>query len=104
MGAPTPAFRPPSRRSAIRTALRSPHRRRSAARAAEPPCASRPDLRRSTVMSSKLKLLSATPLAALLLAGCDTLNQNNISPDPYFGEAAKYNAAAQTIDPDPVYA
>ncbi len=54
-------------------------------------------------MSSKLKLLSAAPLIALLLAGCDTLNQNNISPDPYFGEAAKYNAAVQTIDPDPIY-
>ena len=54
-------------------------------------------------MSSKLKLLSETPLAALLLVGCDTLNQNNLSPDPYFGEAAKYNAAVQVIDPDPVY-
>ena len=54
-------------------------------------------------MSSKLKLLSATPLAALLLVGCDTLNQNNLSPDPYFGEAAKYHAAVQVIDPDPVY-
>lgn len=49
------------------------------------------------------KLLSATPIAVLLLAGCDTINQNNISPDPAFGEAAKYNAAVQTIDPDPVY-
>ena len=55
-------------------------------------------------MSSKLKRLWAAPLTVLLLAGCDTLNQNNISPDPYFGEAAKYNAAVQTIDPDPVYA
>ncbi len=53
-------------------------------------------------MSSKL--LIAAPLAGLLLAGCDTLNQNNISPDPAFGEATKYNAAVQTIDPDPVYA
>ena len=49
------------------------------------------------------KLFSAAPLAVLLLAGCDTINQNNISPDPGFGEAAKYNAAVQTIDPDPVY-
>lgn len=49
------------------------------------------------------KLLIATPLALLLLAGCDTINQNNISPDPGFGEATKYNAAVQTIDPDPVY-
>lgn len=50
------------------------------------------------------KLLIAAPLAALLVAGCDTLNQNNVSPDPSFGEATKYNAAVQTIDPDPVYA
>ena len=53
-------------------------------------------------MSSKLHV--ALPLAALALAGCDTINQNNVSPDPGFGEAAKYNAAIQTIDPDPVYA
>lgn len=49
------------------------------------------------------KLLCAAPLAVLLLAGCDTINQNNISPDPGFGETAKYNAAVQVIDPDPVY-
>jgi hypothetical protein len=53
-------------------------------------------------MSSKTPI--AATLAVLLLAGCDTLNQNNISPDPAFGEATKYNAAVQTIDPDPVYA
>ena len=50
------------------------------------------------------KLLIAAPLAVLLLSGCDTLNQNNLSPDPAFGETTKYNAAVQTIDPDPVYA
>ena len=49
------------------------------------------------------KLMLGGPLAVLLLAGCDTLNQNNLSPDPGFGEAAKYNAAVQIIDPDPVY-
>ena len=52
-------------------------------------------------MSSKIFV--AAPVAALLLAGCDTLNQNNLSPDPGFGEAVKYNAAVQVIDPDPVY-
>ena len=52
-------------------------------------------------MSSKL--LFAAPMAVVFLAGCDTLNQNNLSPDPAFGEATKYNAAVQTIDPDPVY-
>jgi hypothetical protein len=49
------------------------------------------------------KPFAAAPLALLALAGCDTLNQNNISPDPAFGEATKYNAAVQTIDPVPVY-
>lgn len=53
-------------------------------------------------MSSRL--LAVVAVQALLLAGCTSLNQNNISPDPAFGEAAKYNAAIQTIDPDPVYA
>lgn len=53
-------------------------------------------------MSSKL--LAAAPLAVLLLAGCDTLNPYSGSPDPGFGEATKYNAAVQTINPDPVYA
>ena len=53
-------------------------------------------------MSSRL--LIAAPLGMLLLAACGTLNQNPISPDPAFGEATKYNAAVQTIDPDPVYA
>ena len=52
-------------------------------------------------MSSKVLL--GTPIALLLLGGCDTLNQNNLSPDPGFGEAVKYNAAVQIIDPDPVY-
>ena len=50
------------------------------------------------------KLLAAAPLAVLLLAGCDTLNPSSLSPDPAFGEATKYNAAIQTIDPVPVYA
>lgn len=54
-------------------------------------------------MSSKL--LIASPLAVMLLGGCvANMNQNPISPDPAFGEATKYNAAVQTIDPDPVYA
>ena len=54
-------------------------------------------------MSSKL--LVASPLAVVLLSGClANMNQNPISPDPGFGDAAKYNAAVQTIDPDPVYA
>ena len=49
------------------------------------------------------KPLIAASLSLLALAGCSSLNQNNISPDPAFGESAKYNAAVQTVDPDPVY-
>lgn len=51
-------------------------------------------------MSSRLMLLAPT---ALLLGACavDPVTQ---SYDPGFGEAQKYNMAAQTIDPDPVYA
>ena len=45
------------------------------------------------------------PLAALLaLGGCNTANSTIGSGDTHFGEAAKYNAAIQTINPDPVYA
>jgi type IV pilus biogenesis protein CpaD/CtpE len=39
--------------------------------------------------------------ALLLLAGC--LNEPIAQRDPALGEAVKYNAAAQTINPDPVY-
>ena len=49
------------------------------------------------------RLIIAAPLVTFVLAGCDTINQNNISPDPAFGEATKYNAAVQIIDPDPIY-
>ena len=51
-------------------------------------------------MSSRLLIAS---LALGLLAGCNTVNPQTGSVDPGFGESAKYNAAAQTIDPDPVY-
>ena len=51
-------------------------------------------------MSSKLLL--AAP-AVLLLSACDTVYPASQSIDPGLGEAVKYNAAVQTIDPDPVY-
>ncbi|HEU4704716.1 MAG TPA: hypothetical protein VFS45_03280 [Sphingomicrobium sp.] len=53
-------------------------------------------------MSSRRLLVA--PLTLVLLAGCDTIHPQSGSPDPGFGEAVKYNAAIQTIDPDPVYA
>ena len=51
-------------------------------------------------MSSRLLL--AAP-ALLLLGACDTVYPASQSIDPGLGEAVKYNAAVQTIDPDPVY-
>ncbi len=48
--------------------------------------------------------LAAATIALALLAGGDTVNPQTGSLDPGFGEAVKYNAAIQTIDPDPVYA
>ena len=39
---------------------------------------------------------------ALLVAGC--VNEPIGQRDAGFGEAVKYNAAVQTINPDPVYA
>jgi type IV pilus biogenesis protein CpaD/CtpE len=41
--------------------------------------------------------------AIAMLCGCNTVNQNIGSEDPAFGEAVKYNAAIQIINPDPVY-
>ena len=45
----------------------------------------------------------AIPCATLLLAGCTAGHRTVGSPDPALGEAVKWNAAVQTIDPDPVY-
>lgn len=52
-------------------------------------------------MSFKHLLLGASCLA---LASCNTANSHIGDTDPYFGEAVRYNAAIQTINPDPVYA
>jgi len=45
----------------------------------------------------------AIPGAALLLAGCNAGHRSVGPVDPAFGESAKWNAAVQTINPDPVY-
>lgn len=52
-------------------------------------------------MSFKHLLIGATCLA---LAACNTANSHIGDEDPYLGEAVRYNAAIQTINPDPVYA
>ena len=51
-------------------------------------------------MSSKILLVAG---AALALAGCNTVNKNIGMEDPGLGDAPKYDAAIQTINPDPVY-
>ena len=51
-------------------------------------------------MSSRLLLIAA---AAISLGACSTMNKNIGQEDPGIGEAAKYNAAIQTVNPDPVY-
>jgi hypothetical protein len=51
-------------------------------------------------MSSRL-LAAAVGLA--MLGGCNTVPPQAGSLDTGFGETTKYNAAVQTIDPDPIY-
>ena len=51
-------------------------------------------------MSSKLLLIATATVA---LGACSTMNKNIGQEDPAIGEAVKYNAAVQTINPDPVY-
>jgi hypothetical protein len=51
-------------------------------------------------MSSKLLLIAASCVA---LAACNTAQKQIGQEDPLFGEAVRYNAALQTINPDPIY-
>jgi hypothetical protein len=51
-------------------------------------------------MSSKLLLIGAAALAA---AGCSTMNKPIGVEDAGLGEAVRWNAAVQIINPDPVY-
>jgi hypothetical protein len=51
----------------------------------------------------------ALALPLLSLSACESFSQathaqTSASHDPGFGESLKYNAAIQTINPDPVYA
>jgi hypothetical protein len=43
------------------------------------------------------------PAAAAALSACGTMNKPIGVEDPGMGEAVKYNAAVQTINPAPVY-
>jgi predicted small secreted protein len=51
-------------------------------------------------MSSKFLLIAA---ATVVLGACNTVHKNIGQDDPGMGEAAKFNAAIQTINPEPVY-
>jgi hypothetical protein len=42
-------------------------------------------------------------IGIVALAGCNTMNTHIGDEDPGVGEAVKYNAAIQTINPMPVY-
>ena len=55
-------------------------------------------------MSSKRMTSALLVSAAMALAGCNTANSHIGDEDPFMGEAVKYNAAIQTINPAPVYA
>ncbi|NJC06635.1 hypothetical protein GGQ97_002428 [Sphingomonas kaistensis] len=50
-------------------------------------------------MSCKLLPIA---VAAVLLAGCNTVDARTGSVDRQFGEAVAWNKAVQTINPDPV--
>lgn len=49
----------------------------------------------------RFKLVLAVVPATVLLSGC--VNERIGQRDPALGEAVKYNAAIQTINPDPIY-
>ena len=51
-------------------------------------------------MSSKGLLIVS---GALALAGCSSMNKTIGMEDPALGETVKYNAAIQTVNPDPAY-
>lgn len=52
-------------------------------------------------MSCKRAMVAAVFVAAL--AACSNGLKETGASDPFLGEAVRYNAAVQTINPDPVY-
>ena len=53
-------------------------------------------------MSSKVLRAMCAILPIFVVAGCNT-TKNIGQEDPAVGESVKYNAAVQTVNPDPVY-
>ena len=43
------------------------------------------------------------PAVCLAMAGCNTAHKVIGQEDPFLGESVRYNAAVQTINPDPIY-
>lgn len=54
-------------------------------------------------MSCKSVRLPLSIAAIVALGGCNTVNSHIGDTDPFLGEAVKYNAAMQTINPAPIY-
>jgi len=54
-------------------------------------------------MSSKRVFGLLLASAIIPLSGCNTAHTHIGDEDPFLGEAVKYNAAIQTINPTPVY-
>jgi hypothetical protein len=52
-------------------------------------------------MSSRQTLILSA--ACMAVAGCNTVHSEIGQEDPFLGESVRYNAAVQTINPDPVY-
>ena len=52
-------------------------------------------------MSSRFLVI--VPATCFVLTACNTANKRIGQEDPFFGESVRYNAALQTINPDPVY-
>lgn len=52
-------------------------------------------------MSCSRAMISAAMSVAL--GACSSVGREAGAGDPFLGEAVKYNAAVQTINPDPVY-
>lgn len=54
-------------------------------------------------MSSKRVFGLLLASAVVTLTGCNTAHTHIGDEDPFLGEAVKYNAAIQTVNPTPVY-
>jgi hypothetical protein len=50
------------------------------------------------------KHLLIAGISAVALTGCNTMHSRIGQEDAFFGEAQSYDAAVQTINPEPVYA